>query len=59
MTTHNLEFLDTFLSAWQELGETDDLRVITLKQFAKTSLRTRNLSGKEALDLRLYNMELF
>ena len=58
MTTHNLEFLDTFLSTWQELGETDDLRVITLKQFAKTSLRTRNLSGKEALDLRLYNMEL-
>jgi AAA15 family ATPase/GTPase len=64
ITTHNIEFLDSFLSALYSKNDiniiNDDLRVITLKQdIHSNKLITRVLSGTEAYEARYdFKMEL-
>lgn len=61
VTTHNLEFIDAFLSAWQEdetLRQRDDIRIITLKD-TENGLKARTMTGEKALNAReSFNLEL-
>ncbi len=60
-STHNLEFIDIFLKSIRNIGEEEleNVRIITLKNSADGKTIARNLSGKEALELRNdFNMEI-
>ena len=60
ITTHNIEFIDNFLSAIQNISreKSEQIRLITLKNDADKTV-TRNIGANEALRSRdLYNLEL-
>lgn len=60
ITTHNMEFLDSFLQAASSWSETEmnDIKVITLKD-TEGGVKARTLSAGEALQGRTtYNLEL-
>ena len=61
ITTHNLEFIDCFLSAWEsnsELKLHDDVRIITMKDFHNET-KVRNMTAGEAFKVReAFQMEL-
>lgn len=60
ITTHNLEFIDRLLAAWNtdDLKSEDDIRIITAKEY-DNQVKTRNLSVEKALYARKnYQMEL-
>ena len=58
ISTHNLEFLDNFLSAAQDTGLPEDIRIISLKEDDNT-IRARSLNAKEAYQARKkFNLEM-
>lgn len=64
ITTHNIEFLDNFLNAFDEQRSVndgkDEVRIITLKDDTNSgNIKSRTLSGTEALQMRNdFRMEL-
>ncbi|WP_294158805.1 ATP/GTP-binding protein [uncultured Selenomonas sp.] len=57
MTTHNLEFLDHFLSAANEAG-TEDFSVTTMRNDGQGRVQVRQLQGRNVFDARKYQLEL-
>lgn len=61
VTTHNLEFIDIFLSSWQEdesLNTVDDIRIVSMKS-VDDEVKARTMTGLEAMSAREdFNMEL-
>lgn len=61
VTTHNLEFIDNFLSSWHEdesLNAVDDIRIVSMKS-VDDEVRARTMTGIEAMSAREdFNMEL-
>ena len=61
VTTHNLEFIDNFLSSWHEdksLNTIDDIRIVSMKSL-DDAVKARTMTGSEAMSAREdFNMEL-